>query len=248
MGRVIAWFSCGAASAVAAKMATEKYGSDCTVAYCDTMASEHPDNARFFTAVQSWLGVTVQRLAPLKYTTIDEVFAGERYMSGIAGAKCTVEMKKRPRFAFQQPDDIHVFGLTADESRRIARFAHNNHDLRLEWLLLGAGITKAQCLEVISSAGIKLPAMYALGYRNNNCLGCVKATGAHYWNSIRRDFPEVFGRRATQSRELGVRLTRLRGKRIFLDELPESYMDGKGESVSCGPECGQQADLFATVE
>jgi len=37
---------------------------------------------------------------------------------------------------------------------------------------------------------------------------------------IRRDFPEVFQRRCEQSRELNVRLTRLHGERIFLDELP----------------------------
>jgi len=79
--------------------------------------------------------------------------------------------------------------------------------------------------------------MYSLGYRNNNCLGCVKATSAKYWNMIRRDFPEVFARCATQSRELNVRLTRHKGTRIFLDELPTDYMAGGLENISCGPDC-----------
>jgi hypothetical protein len=45
--RVLAWFSCGDASAVAAKLACEKYGERCQVIHCDTLAYEHPDNRRF---------------------------------------------------------------------------------------------------------------------------------------------------------------------------------------------------------
>ncbi len=37
--------------------------------------------------------------------------------------------------------------------------------------------------------------MYDLGYPNNNCIGCVKG-GMGYWNKIRKDFPEVFQKRA----------------------------------------------------
>ena len=47
MSRVLVWFSCGAASAVAAKMSVEKYGDRCEVVYCDTLKYEHSDNLRF---------------------------------------------------------------------------------------------------------------------------------------------------------------------------------------------------------
>lgn len=239
--RTIAWFSCGAASACAAKLALDRY-DNVEVVYCDTMASEHPDNQRFFDDVQEWLGVEIQRIASNDYATVDDVFDRTRYMAGIHGARCTVEMKKMPRFAYQRPDDLHVFGLTADEPERIAKFEQNNHDLRLAWVLQDANMTKARCLEMVDRAGIELPAMYRLGYRNNNCIGCVKATSAAYWNQIRRDFPEVFQRRAEQSRTLDVRLTRVEGERVFLDELPEDYLSGGMENISCGPDC--QGDLF----
>lgn len=37
-GRVLVWFSCGAASAVAAKLAVDKYRNDSVeVLYCDTL-------------------------------------------------------------------------------------------------------------------------------------------------------------------------------------------------------------------
>ena len=60
---------------------------------------------------------------------------------------------------------------------------------------------------------------------------------------IRRDFPEVFQRRCEQSRELNVRLTRFKGERIFLDELPEDYMAGGLENISCGPDCSPQMTM-----
>jgi len=45
--RVIVWFSCGAASAVAARLAVQKYELRSQIVYCDTLDSEDPDNARF---------------------------------------------------------------------------------------------------------------------------------------------------------------------------------------------------------
>ena len=239
--RTIAWFSCGGASAIASKLAVEMH-EHVEVVYCDTMKSEHPDNQRFFDDVQEWLGVEIKRITSKKYKDVDDVFEKTRYMSGIHGARCTVEMKKVPRFDFQHPDDTHIFGLTAEEGGRIARFEENNHDLKLEWNLRDAGLTKEDCLDRLASAGLVLPVMYSLGYRNNNCIGCVKATSAKYWNMTRRDFPEVFKKRAEQSRALGVRLTRVKGERIFLDELPADYMTGELENISCGPDC--QGDLF----
>lgn len=244
-GRRIAWFSCGAASAVAAKLALEK--GPCELLYCDTMASEHPDNERFLADVEKWLGQSVERIRSDKYTTVDQVFEGERYMSGIAGARCTAELKKKPRFRFQNPEDIHIFGLTADEERRIVQFERNNHELRLEWPLRDAGLTKADTLRIVEEAGIELPVMYRLGFANNNCIGCVKAQSPAYWNLVRRNFPEVFERRAAQSRALGVRLARLHGERVFLDEIPEDTTETVTEDLSCGPQCAPPDPVNAEV-
>lgn len=239
--RVVSWFSCGAASAVASKLAVEKYGQACEVVYCDVLDTEHPDNARFLKDVEAWLGTEVRLIRSQDYSSVDDVFKRTRYMAGINGARCTTEMKKIPRYEFQRPDDVHVFGLTADERDRIERFEANNPELRCDWLLRDQGISKRSCLEILEDEGVELPALYALGYKNNNCLGCVKATSARYWNMVRRDFPEVFERRARQSRDLGVRLTRYKGKRIFLDELPPHYRPAEPlEDISCGPDCGYE--------
>jgi hypothetical protein len=235
----VVWFSCGAASAVAALLAVEKYGTRCVVVYCDTHRNEHPDNMRFFREVESFLPRKIVLLRSDEFDTVEEVFEKTRYMSGINGARCTVEMKKIPRFKFQRFDDIHVFGLTAEENVRIERFTTNNFELNCDWILRDAGLTKEGCFDRLTELGIELPAMYKLGYRNNNCLGCVKATSPAYWNKIRVDFPKVFERRARQSRALGVRLVRVKGKRIYLDELAAFFELHTPivESISCGPDC-----------
>ena len=234
MSKVV-WFSCGAASAVAAKVACET-GDVRDVVYCDTLSTEHPDNVRFFEDVQTWIGRPIRKIKSTKFDSIDDVFVRTKYMSGIKGARCTTEMKKIPRVYFQLPTDVHVFGYTSDEKKRADDFEERNPELSVEWILIDQGISKTQCLDRLSAAGIALPAMYTLGFDHNNCIGCVKATSPGYWNRTRKYFPEVFKRRAEQSRALGARLTRVKNVRIFLDELDPS-VQAPDDAIECGPVC-----------
>lgn len=240
-GRKVVWFSCGAASAVAAKLAIDAYGDDCTVVYCDTLASEHPDNARFFNEVEHWLGRKIEVIRSEKYRTIDDVFEKTRFMASRLGARCTTELKKLPREAFQDSRDTHIFGYTAEEERRASLFEEYNPTLSVEWILIDRQVTKQRCLGVIEQAGIALPQMYQLGFDHNNCPGCVKSSSPGYWNKVRRHFPETFARRATQSRAINCRLVKIDGQRVFLDELPP-HLDGPDDDIDCGPVC--QIPLF----
>lgn len=239
--RVLCWFSCGAASAVAADLAVKKYGSRAEVLYCDTFAHEHPDNRRFFADVERWIDHPIKVIRSAEYTDIYDVFLKTRWLVGVAGARCTTELKKKVRWAYQRPDDAHVFGFTAEEAHRAARFRAENPELSAEFPLIDAGITKLECHRIIAAAGIETPALYHMGYKNNNCIGCVKG-GAGYWNKIRVDFPEVFARMAATERELGAAINKTyKGgtrRRVFLDELPVGA--GKYETepdVECGVLC-----------
>jgi len=218
MNRVLVWFSAGAASAVAAKLALAEHGHDkVVIAYTDP-GSEHPDNARFIDECSEWFGHEVQRLKSEKYTDTWDVFLKTRYLVGPSGARCTAELKKKPRFSFQQPDDLQVFGYTAEEEHRAERFREQNPDVNLWTPLIDRGLTKSDCLAMIERAGIELPVMYKLGYLNNNCIGCPKG-GMGYWNKIRRDFPDVFEKMSKVERELDVSILRDEQGKIFLDEL-----------------------------
>lgn len=237
MRRTIVWFSHGVVSAVLALEAVKRL-EGVRIVCCDTTASEHPDNARFRRDCENWWGRPVHFIRSEKYAQVEEVFEATRYMSGPQGARCTTELKKIPRFKFQDPGDVHAFGFAANEKRRIREFVQRNPELRLMWLLRDLGITKTECFQIVQRAGIALPTMYLLGYRNNNCIGCVKSESPGYWQKIQSDFPEVFRRRCEQSRLLGTRLVKIGEERLFLDELPERPFPYKGENISCGPECG----------
>lgn len=241
--RILCWFSCGAASAVAAKKAIELYGTEnlVEVVYCNTLSSEHPDNRRFLQQATIWLGQPILVLSSTDYTSVDDVIEKTSYMAGVRGARCTTELKKVPRLQFAKPDDIHVFGFTANETRRIREFEQRNPDMILRWVLRDYGITKIDCYNTLTASGLRLPAMYRLGFDNNNCPGCVKASSPWYWSMVRTHFPDVFQRRCEQSRKLGVRLVEIKHHdRIFLDELPPGPFKKprRKENLSCGPECG----------
>ncbi len=222
MSAVVSWFSCGDASAVATKLALAKYGA-VTVARC-VVPEEHPDNDRFAADCARWFGVPILELRSTEYASCEEVWTRRRYMSGPQGAVCTVEMKKAVRHAFEREHcpDVQVFGYTAEERDRAARFRDANPDVNLATPLIDAGLTKQDCHAIVDRAGLVIPAMYRLGFNNANCVGCVRAQSPSYWNRVRRHFPEVFARRAALSRELGVALVKGTSgdrERVFLDEL-----------------------------
>jgi hypothetical protein len=221
--RRVRWFSCGVASAIASKLDLTQHPGG-VVAYCETGA-EDEDNARFMAECEPWLGVTVERLSNPDFPDTWSVWEKRRYMSGIAGAPCTSELKISPRLAFQRPDDIHVFGYTADQRdvERFANFKANYPEVTAVAPLIERGITKAGCLALMQNVGIAPPRIYALGFPNANCIPCVKATSPDYWSLVRLRFPEQFARAAKLSREIGCRLARINDERVFLDEIPADW-------------------------
>lgn len=214
MARVVCWFSAGAASAVAAKLALQQHDRENVVIARIPLTSEHPDNDRFAADCQRWFNHPIIELKSTRYKDVWEVWEKRRFLVGPKGALCTTEMKKMVRHEFQLADDIQVFGYTAEEQDRADRFRDQNFEVILQTPLIEAGLKKADCLAMIERVGIDLPAMYLLGYQNNNCIGCVKG-GMGYWNKIRVDFPATFDRMAKLEREIGRSVT----KGVFLDEL-----------------------------
>lgn len=228
MRRTIGWFSCGAASAVSVKL------TGAQPVYCETGA-EHPDNERFLAECEAWFGQPIVRLKSSEYADTWDVWEKTRWLAGINGARCTVELKVSPRLTYQKPDDIHVFGYTADkaDADRAVRLRENFPELTVITPLIERGLTKAACLDMVKRAGIALPPMYAMGFQNNNCIPCVKATSPAYWALVRQRFPEQFDRMAKLSRELDVRLCRINDERRFIDEIPLDHETTNPIQPSC---------------
>lgn len=237
MNRIISWFSCGAASAVATKLAITESKQPVEIVYCH-VKEEHPDNLRFMKDCEKWFGQPIKIIENEKYEgSIYKVFEKNRYIVGIAGAPCTRFLKKEMRKKFEKLDDLQVFGYTSEEQNRVDRFIDSNNDVKLWSILIDKGLTKSDCLAILDRAGIELPTMYKLGYQNNNCIGCVKG-GLGYWNKIKVDFPEQFDRMAKLEKQIGAKILKHKGERIWLDDLPPDVGDYPTEqSIECGIFC-----------
>lgn len=241
MGRIVCRFSCGAASAVATKMMLDEYGHNRVVITYSDPGSEHPDNGRFLRDCEKWFGAEVQILKNPEYRDTWHVFEKERFLVGQNGAKCTGLLKRAPTYDFMQAGDILVFGYTAEEKGRADRFRTENFEQPLLTPLIDAGLTKADCLAILHNVEIELPAMYRMGYRNNNCIGCVKG-GMGYWNKIRVDFPDTYERMAALQRGLGPGSffwrDRKTKERISLDMLEPGRGNYKAEpDIECSLMC-----------
>lgn len=243
MSRLLLWFSCGAASAVATKLAIKELEMfhDLVIARC-VVKEEHPDNDRFAADCEKWFGIPITNLIAQEYDgSVWNVIQRRKYISGVEGAPCTMLLKRRVREDFQLPTDKHVFGYCTEEQERWDKFLDaNNIDAIAP--LIERNLSHTDCLAMVQNAGIELPAMYKLGYKHNNCIGCVKSSGAGYWNKIRQDFPERFWMMAGASRVLGVQMIQVteagEKKRIFLDQLKKGtgrYQDEP--EIQCGVFC-----------
>lgn len=240
---IAVWFSCGVASAIAAKKTIEKYGDICKIRILNNpIKEEHEDNRRFLKDVEKWLGYPIESVIHKKWpnSSCVEVWDYANFMSGPYGAYCTRILKKEARQQWERENDWDwlVLGFTVEEQKRYDNFILTERDNLLP-VLIEDNLSKQDCFYILNEAKIEPPKIYQHGFPNANCIGCVKATSATYWNLVRKEFPEVFEQRATQSRKIGAKLARHKGKRIFLDELSP---DAKGHKlknyhIECGIFC-----------
>lgn len=244
--KIAVWFSCGAASAVAAKKTIERYDNLCDIRVVyNPVIEEHEDNLRFLRDCAEWLGKHIELAKNKDWPdcSAETVWKKRKYMAGISGAPCTQQLKKfaRQQWEDQHKPDWHVLGFTVDETDRHDRFILTERDNVLP-ILIEENLNKVNCFEIIHAAGIKRPAIYEMGYPNANCIGCVKASSPAYWNNVRKQHPEIFEKRRALAAELGVRLWKKSDdSRYFLDELPEDFDDGQRDlDFDCGIFCEEK--------
>ena len=242
---IVVWFSCGAASAVAAMKTLEKYGSTHNVRIVNNYVKEEDaDNRRFLKDVEKWLGVEIEDCRNSKYPagSCVEVWDDRKFMSAVNGAPCTYELKKVARQQWERVNKFHhtVLGFTYDEIGRHDNFCLTERAILP--ILIDAKLTKGDCFNIVKAAGIELPMAYKKGLPNANCIGCVKATSPTYWNLVRTAYPEVFEERRVQSDRIGAKLVRYKGDRISLTELPPEAKGRplKNMNFECGIFCEER--------
>jgi len=243
MSRRVCQFSCGAASAVAAKLTLAQH-SDVVIVNA-LIREEHPDNRRFASDCEAWFRRQIIVLQDSKYgASTHEVWRKKRFIKGLRGAPCSAALKRELLAGVSQPGDINVIGFTAEEEDRADRLQDSFPSVKYEFPLIERGLTKSDCLAVIDRAGIVLPQMYRMGYDNANCIGCPKG-GISYWQSIRRDFPEQFHQIKVIQEAIGPAASFLsfrsgprKGERMPLAELPQGVGNMAMEpNFSCSFAC-----------
>lgn len=234
---VVAWFSGGITSAVACKLALQKFPK-MEIIFIET-GSHHADLMRFLKDCEKWFGKKIQIIQSEKIGSVEECIRKYRFINSPNGARCTVELKSEVRKKWERNRkdiEMYVWGFEhgAKEEARAKRIVLKNPDKKHFFPLIEAKMDKKAAIDFVISAGIKIPEMYRLGYNNNNCVGCVKG-GMAYWNKIRVDFPDVFDSMAKLEREINAKCLRA----YFLDELPPDAGRGQKPLVT---ECGSTGE------
>ncbi|MBY4733957.1 hypothetical protein K6V90_25795 [Cupriavidus pauculus] len=245
MSRIVCQFSCGAASAVATKLAIAQFGPTRDVRIINAfLKEEHQDNRRFAADCEAWFGRPITTLRDDRYgASIIQVFHRKQYMKGPMGAPCSKALKRDVLDAWKQPGDVMVFGYTVEEEDRLDDFRERNPDRLVIAPLIDAQLGKEDCKAMVHRAGIELPAMYRMGYENANCIGCVKG-GEGYWRAIRADFPDYFEATCLLQDEIGegswflrYRSGPLKDQRFPLRDLPNGPVVRNEGLPSCSFFC-----------
>jgi len=203
---------------------------------------QHPDTYRFIADCEKWFNKKIEILkSPLRNVENACMQAGFIRLPR-RNPKCTELLKKRVRKEWEYLNGVghtYVWGFDCNEKRRSESTLNGMPKHKHLFPILNR--TKAEVHGILEVAGIKRPAMYDMGYENNNCIGCV-AGGMGYWNKIRIDFPEVFKKRCEMERtiqEKGIAGSRILNE-CYLDELDPTR--GKEQSVIM-PDCGMFCEI-----
>ncbi|MFA5352928.1 MAG: hypothetical protein WC291_01750 [Thermodesulfovibrionales bacterium] len=245
--KTIAWFSAGVSSAVAIKMGIAEIDEVIYIHIND----QHPDTLRFVKDCEEWFGRPITILQS-PYRSVEGAIKGcpqrlngSGYINGPRGASCTRYLKRRVRKEWECDNQWfnifrYVWGMDCEEATRAGRLRETMPEAEHVFPLMESSITKEEAHGILRRAGVKRPAMYELGYHNNNCVGCVKG-GMGYWNKVRVDFPDVFEARAKLEREVGASC--ING--VFLDELEPTR--GRHGDPICD-DCGILCELMVMKE
>ena len=229
--KIICWWSGGVTSAVASKIAIDLFGKEkCRVIMIDTH-NEHDDTYRFKTDCEKWYELPIEIITAIggRWKSIQDVWITRKSLNTATGAICSTELKRIVREKWEKENNFkhQVFGFEFEpkEFNRAKGMTLNHPKVKAIYPLLMYGLTKKDCLPIISDAAIEIPLVYQLGYKNNNCYktGCVQG-GIGYWQKIQREDAIKFNAMADMEHYL----TELKGEPVTM--LKDQSHDAKIKS------------------
>lgn len=232
----VTWLSAGVSSFIATYLIKDEIDE----IYYIHIDDQEADTLRFIKDCEKALNKPIKILQNEQYKNVENAILGFGHIRNgqTMFYPCTNWLKKRVRK--EQFENLHkdeeityVWGFDCTERSRAERLNISMPEFTHRFPLIEQNLTKEDCHAILNRLGIKRPKMYELGYQNNNCVGCVKG-GMGYWNKIRKDFPEVFNKRATMERKIGGSIL----KECYLDELePTKGLKQEEIMEDCGIFC-----------
>lgn len=211
-GRVLGWISGGVASAIACKLALEKYGDKVDLVFCDTNI-ENPDTYRFIDDLSKAFQKKIKRIESDKFKNPEEVWRKYNGLSFAHGAPCSMALKQDVRVKYQDlnGDFGHIFGFGTEEINRASKMIKNHPEINPIFPLLVNRFDKYRCFQELDFMGIENPITYN-HFLNNNCMGdfeseiggCVSG-GIGYWQKIKTLFPKKYDYMANIEHELSIK-------------------------------------------
>lgn len=224
----LVFYSGGAGSWAAAKMAAQEFGAENTTLLFTDTKIEHPDLYVFLREGAAQLGCRLVEIADGR--TPFEVFRDVKIIGNTRIDPCSRVLKRELAQAWIEkncdPENTTlVFGIDSFEYHRFDD--GEGRGVRPRYAALGwphtkclasYGIfTKPYVLSMIAEAGLPLPELYRKGFPHNNCGGaCVKA-GRAQWAHLLLNSPETYEKwekdEAELQRLIGTDSTILRDRR-----------------------------------
>jgi hypothetical protein len=230
----VCWISAGVSSFIAGYLERDTIDK---FIYID-IADQHPDSMRFIKDCENVLWRKIEKLKSPYVSVEGAIRAAGLIRNARSGFyPCTNWLKKRIRkeweYNHKDYDITYVWGFDCNEKSRRDALVETMIEFDHSFPLIDRDITKQEAHGMCERLGVRRPAMYDLGYNNNNCIGCVKG-GMGYWNKIRVDFPEVFESRAKLERDIGSSIL----KECYLYELdPERGRMSEEIPIDCNIMC-----------
>lgn len=184
----IVMFSGGVGSYITAKRVVAKYGAENTILlFSDVKGDtenpnigEDPDTYRFIEEAATKLGAELIKVVDGR--NIWQVFKDRKFLGNSRLAPCSHELKQKPAKKWihenTTPGDAIIYvGIDWSEGHRMIGVQRGYSPWLVDAPLMEAPhLTKQQMIDECESDGIKAPALYALGFKHNNCGGgCVRA-------------------------------------------------------------------------
>ncbi|MDH6354694.1 hypothetical protein M2132_001023 [Dysgonomonas sp. PH5-45] len=228
---IIAWWSGGASSAVACKLAIDLFGANRVRVIFQDTRNEDDDTYRFLKDCEKWYGIKIEIISSKEFNSIEEVWYKYLSLSVAGGAICSTKLKREVREQWEKENTWahQVFGYDMKEAiKRAVPMTLNNPKLNAIYPLLLYGYFKKDCIKILDNAGIKVPEPYIKGYENNNCdkTGCTRG-GIGYWQKRKREEYNKFYKMAMREHEL----TNLKGEPVTICKDQSNEAKKKGGYV-----------------